>query len=150
MPEGSERMKHLEEIILPNQLTAEICDQSRPIAQGTVKVVFIARVRVEVKEEYFDRREHYEMTRRMFGPEVLFEYMNERTFVPVRIRKRSSENSRTTSRKTHFLIYRGLISPPGSFGRNIMTSGKTPGSMVCCRSRKWMPPVNSYPAAHFR
>jgi len=76
-------MKLVEQISLPNQLTAEICDQSRPVAQDTVKVVFIARVKVEVKEEYFDRREHYEMTRKMFGPEVLFEYMNKRSFVPV-------------------------------------------------------------------
>jgi hypothetical protein len=76
-------MKLVEQISLPNQLTAEICDQSRPVAQDTVKVVFIARVKVEVKEEYFDRREHYEMTRKMFGPEILFEYMNKRSFVPV-------------------------------------------------------------------
>jgi hypothetical protein len=77
-------MKLVEEISLPNQLTVEVYDQSRAIAQDMVKMVFIARVRVEVKEAYFDRREHYEMTRNMFGPEVLFEYMNERSFVPVR------------------------------------------------------------------
>ncbi|MCX5834203.1 MAG: hypothetical protein NTV99_06795 [Deltaproteobacteria bacterium] len=86
--EGFERMKLVEKISLPNQLSAEVYDQSRPISQDTVKVVFIARVKVEVKEEYFDRREHYEMTRKMYGPEVLFEYMNVRAFVPVRDREK--------------------------------------------------------------
>jgi len=83
-PEGFEGMKLVEEISLPNRLTVEVYDQSRPVAQDTVKVVFIARVRVEVKETYFERREHYEMTRNIFGPEVLFEQVNERTFVSVR------------------------------------------------------------------
>jgi len=81
-------MKLVEEVSLPNQLTVEVYDQSRDVTQDTVKVVFISRVKVEVREEYFDRREHYEMTRKMFGPEVLFEYMNERTFVPVQDREK--------------------------------------------------------------
>lgn len=83
-PEGFEGMKLVEEISLPNRLTVEVYDHSRPVAQDTVKVVFIARVRVEVKEAYFERREHYEMTRNIFGREVLFEQANERTFVSVR------------------------------------------------------------------
>ena len=77
-------MTLVQEIRLPNRLTVEVYDESRAVAQDMAKVVFIARVRVEVKEAYFDRREHYEMTRNMFGPEVLFEHVNERTFVPVR------------------------------------------------------------------
>jgi len=86
--EGCERMMPVEEISLPNQLTVEVYDQSRAIAQDTVKVIFIARVRVAVKDAYFDRREHYKMTQKVFGPEVLFEHMNERSFVPVRDREK--------------------------------------------------------------
>lgn len=76
-------MKLIDVIRLSNGLKAEIFDNSRAVARDMVKVVFIARVRVEVKEEYFDRRADYEMTRKMFGEDVLFEQMNERTFVPV-------------------------------------------------------------------
>jgi hypothetical protein len=76
-------MKLIDVIRLPNGLKAEIYDNSRAVARDMVKVVFIARVRVEVKEEYFDRRADYEMTRKMFGEDVLFEQMNERTFVPL-------------------------------------------------------------------
>lgn len=82
--EGLRGMKLVEEMGLPNGLTAEVYDRSRPVAQDMVKVVFLARVRVEVKEAYFDRREHYEMTTRIFGKEVLFEHTNERTFVSLK------------------------------------------------------------------
>lgn len=81
-------MKLVEEIILPNRLTVEVYDRSRPVAQDMVKVVFLARVQVEVKEAYFDRREHYEMTTNIFGTEVLFEHSNERTFVSLRDREK--------------------------------------------------------------
>jgi len=87
-PEGFEGMKIVEEISLPNRLTVEVYDQSRTVAQDTVKVVFIARVRVGVKEAYFDRRERYEMTLKVFGPEVRFEHVNERPFVHVRDREK--------------------------------------------------------------
>jgi len=98
-PEGREGMKLVEEISLPNRLSVEVYDRSRPFAQDTVKVVFNARVRVEVKEEYFDRREHYEMTRNIFGPEVLFEHMNVRTFVSARDRKKVFEEFENQFRK---------------------------------------------------
>ncbi len=45
-------MKLVEEVSLPNQLTVEVYDQSRDVTQDTVKVVFISRVKVEVREEY--------------------------------------------------------------------------------------------------
>jgi len=80
---GAGWMKLIDVISLPNGLKAEIYDNSRAVARDMVKVVFIARVRVEVKEEYFDRRADYELTRRMFGEDVLFEQVNERTFVPL-------------------------------------------------------------------
>lgn len=74
--------KLVDVISLPNGLKAEIYDRSRPLAGDRVKVAFLARVRVEVKEEYFDRRADYEMTRNIFGEEVLYEHVSERTFVP--------------------------------------------------------------------
>ena len=77
-------MKLVEHMTLPNQLVVEVWDNSRVIGADTVKVAFAARIRVEVKEAYFPRREQFELTRRIFGPEILFEHLGERTFVDIR------------------------------------------------------------------
>ncbi|OPY06514.1 MAG: hypothetical protein A4E67_01432 [Syntrophaceae bacterium PtaB.Bin038] len=71
-----------EEIPLPNGLTAEIWDASRMIAADTASVVLVVRVPVPVKRDYFEEAADCERTKRVFGPEIVFEYRNERTFVP--------------------------------------------------------------------
>jgi len=70
-----------EEIRLPNGLEAKIWDASRMIAADTASVVLVVRVPVAVKREYFEEAADCEKTIRVFGPEIVFEYRNERTFV---------------------------------------------------------------------
>jgi len=75
-------MNLLEEIRLPNGLAAEIWDASRMIAADTASVVLIVRIPVAVKRGYFEEQADAEKTEKVFGPEIVFEYRNERTFVP--------------------------------------------------------------------
>ena len=74
-------MTLVEEIPLTNGLTAEVWDNSRPIAQDTTKVELLVQVRIELKPSYFIKPEHFEIVRKIMGQEVIFEYKNERTFV---------------------------------------------------------------------
>ncbi len=71
-----------EEVALPNGLVAEIWDGSRMIAADTASVVLVVKVTVAVKRDYFEEAAECEKTKRVFGPEIVFEYRNERTFVP--------------------------------------------------------------------
>ncbi len=71
-----------EQIRLPNGLVAEIWDGSRLIAADTASVVMVVKVPVEVKEEYFEDADAFRKTEKVFGSPVVFEYRNERTFVP--------------------------------------------------------------------
>jgi len=71
-----------EEVALPNGLVAEIWDGSRMIADDTASVVLVVKVPVAVKRDYFEEAADCEKTKRVFGPEIVFEYRNERTFVP--------------------------------------------------------------------
>ncbi len=79
-------MELFEIIKLDNGLTLEIWDESRKIAEDTVKVALAARIRVALKPEYLPGREQYEAVRRAFGDELLFEQKNERTFVVLKDR----------------------------------------------------------------
>lgn len=73
---------HLRKMIeLPNGLSLEIWNRSRLIAADTAKVNLVVKIRIELKPEYFQNAEQYEITRNVFGPEVFFEYAKERTFV---------------------------------------------------------------------
>jgi hypothetical protein len=74
-------MKLVEEISLPNGLTAEIWDQSRAIAADTTKVALLVRIRLTLKEEYFSNPEQLRITQRVFGPDICYELKKERTFV---------------------------------------------------------------------
>lgn len=74
-------MDLVEEIPLPNGLTVEVWDDSRPVADDTTKVSIFFKVTVEVKPEYFACSGHFEEVRRIFGRELCFEYRIERTFV---------------------------------------------------------------------
>ncbi len=75
-------MKLVEEIPLPNGLTAEVWDKSRAIAADTTKVTLLVRVRVSLKAEYFSNAEQLRLATKIFGPDVYYELTKERTFVP--------------------------------------------------------------------
>lgn len=75
-------MRLVEVIALPNGLEARVEDLSRTIAADTASVVLVVKVPVAVKREYFEEAADCEKTKRVFGPELVFEYRNERTFVP--------------------------------------------------------------------
>ena len=68
-------------IPLPNGLSMEIWDASRPIAVDTVKVGLAIKVKIAIKPEYFENPDQFEATKKIFGPELIFEYNKERTFV---------------------------------------------------------------------
>jgi len=74
-------MKLVEEILLPNELMVEVWDKSRPIAADTAKVELYIRIKVALKPSYFIKHEHFELVRRIYGQEILFEHSKERTFV---------------------------------------------------------------------
>lgn len=76
-------MELYERIALDNGLVLEIWDESRKIAEDTVKVALAARIKVDVKEEYFTSPEHYRTVLNTFGPEIVFEQKKERTFVDI-------------------------------------------------------------------
>jgi len=74
-------MELCERIVLENGLVLEIWDESREIAEDTVKVALAARIKVEVKKEYFASQEQYRAVLNVFGREILFEQKKERAFV---------------------------------------------------------------------
>ncbi len=76
-------MTLLEEIRLPNGLVAEIWDDSRLIAADTTTVVLVVKIPVTLKEEYFEDPAACRKTAKVFGSPLVYEYRNERTFVPV-------------------------------------------------------------------
>lgn len=73
--------KPIETMTLSNGLVLKIQDRSRPIATDTTKVSFVAEMTVELEESFFSRREDYELTRKIFGPQIRYLYTAERTFV---------------------------------------------------------------------
>ena len=79
-------MTLFEQIRLPNGLVAEIWDGSRMIAADTASVAVVVRVPVEVKEEYFEDAAAQRRTKKVFGSPIVYEYRNERTFVPAGVR----------------------------------------------------------------
>jgi len=80
-------MHLIKTIPLPNALEIEIWDASRPIAAYTVRIELVIKISVEVKREYFENPEQYEMTRKAFGSDALFEYRKERSFVPLEMKQ---------------------------------------------------------------
>jgi hypothetical protein len=71
----------VEEIPMPNGLIVEIWDKSVSIAADTTKVALLIRIRFELRPSYFIKADHYEMVRKIMGPEIFFEYNKERAFV---------------------------------------------------------------------
>lgn len=74
-------MHLVEEINLPNTLVVEVWDNSRPISDDTTQVRLVIKIKVDMKEEYFSEPEHCEQVKKVFGPEIYYEYQKERTFV---------------------------------------------------------------------
>jgi len=74
-------MEVFEKIELPNGLAVFVWDRSRHIAVDTTKVEVEITVPVEVKAEYFDSFEDFELVQKVFGLELAFTYRKERTFV---------------------------------------------------------------------
>ncbi len=74
-------MNLVDTIELPNGLKMEIWNASRLIAADTVKVDLIIRIKVGLRPEYFPSPDQFELTRKIFGPEVVFEYRKERSFI---------------------------------------------------------------------
>ena len=74
-------MRLVETIPLPNDLVAEVWDQSRPIAADTTKVELFVRVKVGVHQSYFTDPEHFELVKKILGHEIIYETKIERTFV---------------------------------------------------------------------
>ena len=74
-------MKLFERIPLPNGLEAEVYDLSRPIAVDTTKVEMLIKIRVALRPEYFAAPAHFEQTRKVFGPEICYEYRTGQSFV---------------------------------------------------------------------
>ena len=56
-------------------------DLSRTIAPDTTKVEMVIKIRVALRPEYFAAPAHFEQTRRIFGPELCYEYRTGQSFV---------------------------------------------------------------------
>jgi hypothetical protein len=74
-------MELVEKIILPNRLTVEVWDKSRFIAADTMKVELYISMKVDLDPSYFIKHEHYNMVKKVFGPQIVFEHTMERAFV---------------------------------------------------------------------
>jgi hypothetical protein len=70
-----------EKIPMTSSLTVEVWDKSVSIAADTTKVALLIRIRVELQPSYFAKPDHYELVRKIMGPEIFFEYKKERAFV---------------------------------------------------------------------
>jgi hypothetical protein len=71
----------VETTVLDNGLTMEIWDRSRPIAADTTKVELYVRVPVRLERGFFPGDEAFDVVRRIWGDQIVFEYVRERTFV---------------------------------------------------------------------
>ena len=71
----------VEKISMPNGLTVEVCDKSVSIAADITRVALLIRIRVKLQPSYFTKPDHYELVRKIMGPEIFFEYKRERAFV---------------------------------------------------------------------
>ena len=74
-------MKLYEKIPLPNGVTLDIWDYSRPIAADTTKVELVAQIEVEFKASYFSKPEYYNKLVKTIGAKDLYEYRKAMSFV---------------------------------------------------------------------
>jgi len=73
-------MNLVKTIDLPNNLVLQVWDKSRAIAADTTKVELRVVIDIAIKEEYFSDPEHFRTVVTVFGPEIPYEYIKERTF----------------------------------------------------------------------
>jgi hypothetical protein len=78
-----------EKIPLANGLIAEIWDHTRNIAEGTVRVSLVVKITVPLEASQFDTPEAFAMTCGIFGPEVVYAYENERSFINKELREQT-------------------------------------------------------------
>ncbi|HOD28604.1 MAG TPA: hypothetical protein PKH03_05280 [Syntrophales bacterium] len=71
----------VETAVLDNGLTMEVWDRSRPIAADTTKVELYVRIPVRLERAFFPGDEAFDVVRRIWGNQIVFEYVRERTFV---------------------------------------------------------------------
>lgn len=74
-------MNLVKEETLPNGLIMRIWDGSRTIASDTTKVELLVTIPVAVMKEYFSDSGQFQKVVEVFGPEIVYEYTKERTFV---------------------------------------------------------------------
>jgi hypothetical protein len=74
-------MECIDKIPMLNGLIVEVYDLSRPIAADTTKVVLLIKIEVKLEESFFSSWEQFDLTRKIFGDDLFFEYSMERTFV---------------------------------------------------------------------
>ena len=76
-----DNVKLAEQILLPNGLIVEAWDKSILIAVDTMRVKLLIKIKVELQQSYFNKTEHFELVRKILGPDIFFEYRKERSFV---------------------------------------------------------------------
>ncbi|MBN1381237.1 MAG: hypothetical protein JXA41_06155 [Deltaproteobacteria bacterium] len=74
-------MNCVDKIPLTNGLTVEVFDLSRLIAADTTKVELLFKIEIKMDKAFFSSDDQYELTRRIFGDILYYEYKMERTFV---------------------------------------------------------------------
>lgn len=114
-------MKLFEQIRLPNGLTAEVYDLSRPIAADTIKVEMIIKIRVELLPDYFAEPAPFSQTRAVFGPEIFFEYRMGQSFV---------------SNKEKDTVFRTLLETFKQDSLPYLSSAKFPGRFALSKYRE--------------
>jgi hypothetical protein len=75
------RMTLFEQIPMPNGLTVEVHDLSRPIAAGTIRVEIAVRISMTLSPDDFAEPSQYERTRAVFGDEIVYEHRLLQSFV---------------------------------------------------------------------
>jgi len=74
-------MNLVEETPLSNGLVMQVWDGSRTIASDTTKVELRITIPVTVAKEFFSDLGQFQRVVEVFGPEIVYEYTKERTFV---------------------------------------------------------------------
>lgn len=74
-------MKLFEQIPMPNGLTAEVQDLSRPIAADTARVEILIRIPMTLRPDDFAEPSQYEQARTVFGDEIFYERRLLQSFV---------------------------------------------------------------------
>jgi hypothetical protein len=58
-----------------------VWDKSVSIAADITKIQLLVRIRVELQLSHFTKHDHYELVRKIMGPEIFFEHKKELTFM---------------------------------------------------------------------